>query len=244
MIRLEGLTKRFGAVTALDGLSLEIPDGCIFAFLGRNGAGKTTTIRILTGLLNPTRGTAAINGQDVIADHLSLQRTVGYVPDQPYIYERLTGREFLWFVGGLYSIDPDARRKVGNELLAKFGLTEAADRLIDTYSRGMRQRLAFCAALLIDPPVLICDEPWNGLDPHNVRFVKDLLTEKRNRGHTIFLSTHTLSIAEEIGDLIGIIEAGKLLHLGTVEETLALQEAGNLEQVFLALTPSTLAYEP
>ncbi len=242
MIRLENLTKHYGAVHALDGLSLEVPAGCIFAFLGPNGAGKTTTIRILTGLTAPSSGGAFIDGHDTIHDHLALKRVVGYVPDHPYIYERLTGREFLWFVGGLYGIPEPERDAACQAMLEQFGLGDGADRLVETYSHGMRQRLAFCSALLIDPPVLICDEPWLGLDPHNVRLVKDLLGAKTARGHTIFLSTHSLAIAEEIADVIGILDAGRLLHMGTVTETLALRQAGTLEELFLAVTgPAALA---
>lgn len=236
MIVLDQLTKQYGPVRALDAVSLEVPAGCIFAFLGCNGAGKTTAIRILTGLLRPTSGVARIDGHDTIHDHLALKRMVGYVPDHPYIYDRLTAEEFLWFVGGLYGLAEDGRETAGRTMLDRFGLTGAAGRLVHTYSHGMRQRLAFCAALLIDPPVLICDEPWLGLDPHNVRMVKDLLIEKTKRGHTIFLSTHSLAIAEEIADLIGILDHGKILHVGTVEETLALQEQGTLEDLFLSLT--------
>lgn len=242
MIHLDALTKRYGPVHALDAVTLTVPPGCIFAFLGPNGAGKTTTIRILTGLTAPTSGAARIDGHDTITDHLALKRVVGYVPDHPYIYERLTGREFLWFVGGLYAIPENRRETTCREMLDRFGLTGAADRLVGTYSHGMSQRLAFCAALLIDPPVLICDEPWLGLDPHNVRLVKDLLTEKTARGHTIFLSTHSLAIAEEIADLIGILNDGRLRHVGTVAETLALRQVGSLEEVFLAVTgPETPA---
>jgi len=244
MILFDALTKQYGPIRAVDGLTLEVPAGCIFAFLGKNGAGKTTTIRILTGLLAPTSGSARIHGHDTIRDHRQLKRIVGCVPDHPYIYERLTGREFLWFVGGLYDLGEDDRDRQARDILTRFGLTGAADRLVDTYSHGMKQRLAFCAALLIDPPVLICDEPWLGLDPHNVRLVKDLLKQKTARGHTIFLSTHSLAIAEEIADLIGILEKGRLLHVGTVPETLALQESGNLESLFLALTRPDTADEP
>ncbi len=238
MIVLDGLTKRYGDVLALDDVSLEVPDGCIFAFLGKNGSGKTTTIRILTGLMAPTAGSATINGEHVTNDHVSLKQVVGYVPDQPYLYEDLTGAEYLWFIGGLYDLPREALDAQCADLLRRFGLRDAADRLTRTYSRGMRQRLAFCGALLIDPPVLILDEPWAGLDPHNVRMVKDLLLEKKARGDTIFLSTHTLAIAQEIGDVIGVLEAGRLLHVGSVAETLALQESGNLEDVFLELTPA------
>ena len=243
MIRLDNLTKRFGNTLALDQVSLEVPAGCIFVFLGKNGAGKTTAIRILTGLLAPTSGAARIQGHDTIREHHALKRVVGFVPDQPYIYERLTGREFLWFVGGLYGIPPAARTQECDQMLGRFGLQSAADRLVETYSMGMRQRLAFCAALIPDPPVLICDEPWAGLDPHNVRLVKDLLRAKTDRGQTVFLSTHSLAIAEEIADLIGILDEGRLLHAGTVTETLALRDAGSLEELFLALTQPDFVHE-
>lgn len=244
MIVLDSVTKRYGDFLALDALSFQVPAGCIFAFLGKNGAGKTTTIRILTGLMAPTSGAARIQGHNTITEHRALKRVVGFVPDHPYIYERLTGREFLWFVGGLYGLPEEQRAVDVRAMLGQFGLHAAADRLVETYSHGMKQRLAFCAALLFDPPVLIADEPWAGLDPHNVRLVKDLLREKTRRGHTVFLSTHSLAIAEEIADLIGIIDAGKLLHIGTVPETLALRDAGTLEELFLALTRPDTADVP
>jgi len=238
MIETERLTKHFGEKMAVSPLDLKIPEGTFFCFLGPNGAGKTTTIKMLTGLLRPSSGVARVGGIDIQQDPVAAKRLLGYVPDHPFLYDKLTGREFMRFVAGLYQL-PDAYYQAHCEsLLEMFEIDRVGDQLIEDYSHGMRQKLSFASCFLHDPKIVIVDEPWVGLDPKNIRFVKDFLKQKtREEGLTVFMSTHTLSIAEEIADLIGIINHGKLLQLGTVNEIKALHEnPGSLEEVFLTLT--------
>jgi len=236
MIRTMGLTKRFGTTAAVDDLNIEVRQGEFFSFLGPNGAGKTTTIRMLVGLLKPTRGRALIGGFDIGRDHIAAKRLIGYIPDHPYLYEKLTGREFLAFVAGLYGIrDREARMKA-DRLMDLFGIAETAHDLIEDYSHGMRQKLSFCAAFIHDPQVVIVDEPWVGLDPRSIRFIKDYLRTRTRDGLTVFMSTHTLAIAEEISDRICIIDGGRLVTVGTVDAVMASRAAGSLEDVFLAIT--------
>ncbi|MBI2435207.1 MAG: ABC transporter ATP-binding protein [Candidatus Hydrogenedentes bacterium] len=238
MIYTKNLTKHFGKKLAVSDLNLDVPQGTFFCFLGPNGAGKTTTIKMLTGLLHPSAGTALLGGCDIQRQPVEAKRLLGYVPDHPFLYDKLTGREFMRFVAGLYQIpEADFRQDCGT-LLELFELGKVADQLIEDYSHGMRQKLSFASCFLHRPRIVIVDEPWVGLDPKNIRFVKDFLKQKtRSEGLTVFMSTHTLSIAEEIADLIGIIHGGKLLSLGTVAQIKALhQRPGSLEDVFLALT--------
>lgn len=237
MIQTENLTKRFGSTSAVANLDLRIPEGEFFCFLGPNGAGKTTTIKMLTGLLHPTEGRALLGGFDIQKDPVEAKRIIGYIPDSPFLYEKLTGRELMRFVAGLYNL-PDGRvTNFGEELLDMFGIRSVGDQLIEDYSHGMRQKLSFASCFLHDPKIIIVDEPWVGLDPKNIRFVKDYLKARTREGLTVFMSTHTLSIAEEIADRIGIIHNGKLLHIGTVPEIKALADhPGSLEDIFLELT--------
>lgn len=237
-IRIEGLIKRFGEKVAVNDIHLTIPFGEFFCCLGPNGAGKTTTIKMLTGLLRPTGGTARLGEHDIVADPVAAKRLLGYVPDTPFLYEKLTGREFMRFVAGLYQMPPDDFEPHSEELLRLFNIGQVADQLIEDYSHGMRQKLSFAACFLHRPKIVIVDEPWVGLDPKSIRFVKDFLKEKtRTEGVAVFMSTHTLAIAEEIADRIGIIHQGKLLHVGRVPEILAMaQRPGSLEDVFLQLT--------
>jgi ABC-2 type transport system ATP-binding protein len=238
MIKIEDLTKNYGDLTALDSLSLDIPEGEFFAFLGPNAAGKTTTIKLLTGLLRPTRGTAYICGHNIQRDYLRAKSVISYIPDFPFLYDKLTGREFLDFVVQLYPehMGPE-QDLLRDELLHQFGLEAQQHHLIENYSHGMRQKVVFAAALLHGPRVMIIDEPMVGLDPHSVRVVKDILKKRSKEGVTIFFSTHTLSVAEELADRIGIIDRGRLIAMGTVSE---LSESagirGKLEDVFLRLT--------
>jgi ABC-2 type transport system ATP-binding protein len=237
MIRIEGLGKRFGGTVAVDNLSLAIAPGEFFCFLGPNGAGKTTTIKVMTGLLRPTTGRAAIGGHDVVAEPEAAKRLLGYVPDQPVLYERLTARELLALVAGLWEMrtaDLPARIAAA---LSTFELAAVADQLVGALSHGMRQKLSFAAAFLHEPSVLVVDEPWVGLDPRSIHRVKRHLKDATRRGLTVFMSTHTLAIAEEVADRIGIIHQGRLLALGTVAEIKALaSRPGSLEEVFLELT--------
>lgn len=237
-IQTTGLAKHFGPKIAVHPLNLSIPEGTFFCFLGPNGAGKTTTIKMLTGLLQPSEGTAILGGIDIQKDPVGAKRLLGYVPDHPFLYDKLTGREFMRFVAGLYQVKEDYYREHCELLLKMFEIEHVADQLIEDYSHGMRQKLSFASCFLHHPKIVIVDEPWVGLDPKNIRFVKDFLKKKtREEGLTVFMSTHTLSIAEEVADLIGIINQGKLLKLGTVPEIKAAHKnPGSLEDLFLEVT--------
>ncbi|MEM8995221.1 MAG: ABC transporter ATP-binding protein [Acidobacteriota bacterium] len=238
MIETRALQKRFGTKLAVEGLDLRVGEGEFFCFLGPNGAGKTTTIKMLTGLIRPTSGQAFIGGIDVQRDPVAAKQLIGYIPDHPFLYDKLTGREFMRFVAGLYQIGDERYRQLAPELLETFELTHVADQLTDRMSHGMRQKLSFASCFLHEPKVVVVDEPWVGLDPKNIRAVKSFLRRKADEdGLTIFMSTHTLSIAEELADRIGIIHRGRLMHEGTVDEIKALAASpGSLEDVFLELT--------
>lgn len=239
MIQTLALTKRFGPKTAVDTLNLEIAEGEFFCFLGPNGAGKTTTIKMLTGLMLPTSGTASIGGHDVLKEPVAAKQLLGYIPDHPFLYEKLTGREFMQFVAGLYRMPQEGLADRVEELLHIFEVQHVGDQLIENYSHGMRQKLSFASCFLHAPRVVIVDEPWVGLDPKNIRAVKTYLKRKtREEGLTVLMSTHTLSIAEEIADRIGIINQGKLLCVGSVSDIMRRDGAatGTLEDVFLELT--------
>ena len=237
MIELRNVSKRYGSKLAVDDLSLHIGAGELFAFLGPNGAGKTTTIKILCGLLFPSTGTARVGGFDVVTEGDKARELLSYVPDQPYLYEKLSGREFLHFIAELYGLPRNAAMKRIGEMIELFNLQEFIDDLTERYSHGMRQRTVFAAALVHQPKVLIVDEPTVGLDPRSIRLLKDLLRAEAGRGTTIFLSTHSLDIAQELADRIGIVDHGKLITCGTLD-TLRKQAAmdGSLEDVFLKLT--------
>lgn len=239
MIRAIGLTKRYGNVEAVRGLTLEVMPGEVFGFLGPNGAGKTTTIKMLVGMLAPTAGNAEICGVDVSKDPVQAKSLIGYVPDSPDVYEKLSAREFLRFVGDIRRIDPYKCEERISSLLSLFGLEERADDLLGSYSRGMRQRVCIAQALLGEPKVLFLDEPTVGLDPRSARMVKDVLRQFASGGGTVFLSTHILEIAERMCDRVGIIQQGKLIASGTMGE-LRQKAAGSkdasLEDLFLKLT--------
>ena len=237
MIKTRSLTKLYGAKRAVDALDLEIDEGEFFCFLGPNGAGKTTTIKMLTGLARPTSGQAEVAGFDVASNPLEAKQVLGYVPDHPYLYERLTGREMMRFVAGLYRLTEAELEERCDALLEVFEIHAVADQLVESFSHGMRQKLSFATCFLHDPKIVVVDEPWVGLDPKNIRAVKTYLREKTKEGLTVFMSTHSLSIAEEVADRVGIIHRGRLLHVGTVEEIKALAaQSGTLEDVFLELT--------
>jgi ABC-2 type transport system ATP-binding protein len=237
MIELDNVTKRYGAKTAVDRLSLRVEAGELFAFLGPNGAGKTTTIKLMCGLLFPTEGRVRIGGYDLQTDGDRARAMLSYVPDQPYLYEKLTGREFLQFTADMYGLPPEHGRQRLAEMIDLFSLHGFVDELTERYSHGMRQRTVFAAALLHEPRILIVDEPTVGLDPRSIRLLKDLLRREADRGVTVFLSTHSLDVAEELADRIGIVEQGRLISNGTLE-ALRRQAAldGSLEEVFLHLT--------
>ena len=236
-ILIEGLTKRYEDLVAVNDLNLSIPRGEFFAFLGPNGAGKTTTIKALTGLVRPTGGRTFVGGFDVQVDPEEAKRRIGYIPDHPYLYEKLSGRDFFRFVADLFSIPPDVRDARMEEYFGVFDLMRTADKLIENYSHGMRQKLVISTALMHDPEVVIVDEPMVGLDPQSARTMKRLFKQKAREGRTVFLSTHLLSVAEELADRIGIISRGRLIFLGTIDELRARQKSdAGLEELFLELT--------
>jgi ABC-2 type transport system ATP-binding protein len=237
MIELDQVSKAYGTKVAVEALTLSIASGELFAFLGPNGAGKTTTIKMMCGLLFPTAGTIRIGGFDMKTQGDQARKVISYVPDQPYLYEKLTGREFLRFIADMYGIPPKEGARRIDEVIDLFGLGDFVDDLSERFSHGMRQRTVFAAALLHQPRVLIVDEPTVGLDPRSVRLLKDLLRKETERGVTVFLSTHSLDIAEELAVRIGIVDHGKLIGCGTLA-TLRKQAAldGSLEEVFLKLT--------
>ena len=240
MIEFDHVTRTYGPKPAVKDLSLSIPRGELFALLGPNGAGKTTTIKMLVGLLRPSRGAVRICGYDLTKEARSAHLHTGYVPDEPTLYDKLTGREFLWFIADMFGMPRHmATQKIGREI-EHFELAEFADDLTESYSLGMKQRLVFAAALLHDPDVLVLDEPMVGLDPRSVRIVKDLLRTRTQEGMTVFMSTHTLAMAEEMADRVGIMVRGQLQFLGTIAELrdhMAL-ETTNLENLYLELTTS------
>ena len=245
MIELTGLTKRYGAFTAVDAIDLRVPKGELFGFLGPNGAGKTTTLRMIAGILRPTAGAVRIGGVDISADPIAAKTMLGFIPDRPFIYEKLTGAEFLRFVGGLYSQNGKDIEHRSRELLALFDLEQWRDELVESYSHGMRQKLIISSALVHKPDVLVVDEPMVGLDPKAARILKDLFREYVRRGHTIMMSTHTLEVAETMCDRIGIIQNGKIRALGTMDDLRSASAERNtgLEQIFLHLTGENAARE-
>ena len=238
MIRTERLTKTFGALVAVDRLDLAVPPGELFGFLGPNGAGKTTTIRMLTGLLRPSAGQASVAGHDVVSENLEVKAAIGYLAEAPFLYGKLTGREFLHFVGGLYRVPEAVRRSQIERLLELFDLQEKGDELIDAYSQGMRKKIGLCSLLVHSPKVLILDEPTNGLDPRSARLVKEILRGLCKKGTTVFMSTHILEIAENMCDRVGIINQGQLVAVGTMDELRAGAEEkdSSLEDIFLDVT--------
>lgn len=237
MIELDHLIKKFGELTAVNDVSLTITRGEFFGMLGPNAAGKTTTIKMLTGLIKPTSGRARICGFDIQQQPLEARKRLAYVPDFPFLYDKLTAWEFFRFTGQLFQVDPALIEKNARELVARFHLQKFADRALEGLSHGTRQRVAIVSALLHDPEVFIIDEPMVGLDPQHARVVKDVLKERSLAGMTVLVSTHQLSIAEEMADRIGIIDGGKLVAVGTREELRQKSHtAGHLEEVFLALT--------
>jgi len=233
MIEIHDLTKRYGDFTAVSGLSLHAAAGEIFGFLGPNGAGKTTTIRIIAGLSLPTSGTVLVNGIDVVAEPVRAKASMGYVPDRPYLYEKLTGRELLHFVADLYRKDWAACEPRAVELLRWFGLADWIDARIENLSHGMKQKLVLVSALVHDPAVLVIDEPMVGLDALAQRQVKQLFRRLADEGKTILLTTHTLSVADAVCDRIAIINRGRIVGSGTPAE---LKQESALEDVFLELT--------
>jgi len=238
MILLEGVTKRYGSFTAVHPLDLHVGRGELFGFLGPNGAGKTTTIRIVTGVLRPSAGSIRIAGVDLLNDPIGAKRHIGYIPDRPVLYEKLTGSEFLRFVSGLWGRDGEVTERRIDELLDLFDLTRWKNALVENYSHGMRQKLLISSALVHSPDLIVVDEPMVGLDPRAARLMKDMLREFVDRGGTVFLSTHTLEVAESLCDRIGILAGGRIRAVGTMDELRQASASGaaGLEEVFLKLT--------
>jgi ABC-2 type transport system ATP-binding protein len=245
MIELHDVSKRYGTTLAVDRLSLSLAPGELFAFLGPNGAGKTTTIKMITGLLFPTSGTVCVGGFDMQTEGDRARQLISYVPDQPYLYEKLTGREFLQFIADMYGMAADDARGRIEEVIDLFELYEFVDDLTERYSHGMRQRTVFASALLHRPRVLIVDEPTVGLDPRSVRLLKDLLRDESRGGTTVFLSTHSLDIAQELAHRIGIVDHGRLIGCGTLDALRHQADLhGTLEEVFLKLTDEEVPAPP
>jgi ABC-2 type transport system ATP-binding protein len=237
MIEIISLVKKFGDLTAVNDLSLTIPRGQFFAMLGPNAAGKTTTLKILAGLMKPTSGNARVCGFDMQTQPLEARRRIAYVPDFPFLYDKLTAWEFFRFTGQLFQM-PDAKIEANaNELISRFNLAEFVNRPLESLSHGTRQRVAIVSALLHEPEVFVIDEPMVGLDPQHARVVKDVFKERSQAGVTVLVSTHQLSVAEEMADRIGIIHGGKLVAVGNRDELRKQSgNSGQLEEIFLSLT--------
>jgi ABC-2 type transport system ATP-binding protein len=238
LIEAKGISKKFGSFVAVENLNLEIKKGEIFGFLGMNGAGKTTSIRMLVGILVPDSGSIKICGFDLATEAIKAKANCGYVPDRPYLYPKLTGLEFLYFVADLYKVPSKLAAQRATELLNHYRLSNYADQLIEGYSHGMKQRLALSAALIHDPKLLIVDEPMVGLDPHGAKLLKESFKKYAAEGKTIFLSTHSLNVAEELCDRVGIMHQGKLVSVSTLAELRSQRQSHdkNLEQIFLDIT--------
>jgi ABC-2 type transport system ATP-binding protein len=243
MIRLTDLTKRYGGFTAVDAINLDVPKGELFGFLGPNGAGKTTTLRMIAGILRPTGGRVEIGGVDIVNAPITAKTKLGFIPDRPFIYEKLTGAEFLRFVAGLYGQEGPRVEHRARELLALFDLEDWRDELVESYSHGMRQKLIISSAFVHRPEVIVVDEPMVGLDPKAARILKDLFREYTRRGNTIMMSTHTLEVAEALCERIAIIQGGRIRACGTMDELRHSAEEGaqGLEHIFLRLTGESAA---
>jgi ABC-2 type transport system ATP-binding protein len=238
MIAIHDLVKQYGHFTAVDGVSLDVQPGEIHGFLGPNGAGKTTTLRMIAGLLKPTSGRIVVNGHDVATDAESAKASLGFIPDRPFIYEKLTAGEFLRFHGGLYGLEDDGIAGRVREMLELFELARWEDELVESFSHGMKQRVVMCAAFLHRPSAVVVDEPMVGLDPRGARLIKDVFRTMSARGVGILMSTHTLEVAQEMCDRISIILKGRIIATGTVAEIRAMGDLNDdhLTSVFLKLT--------
>ena len=238
MLELINLTKKFGSFTAVNNLNLKVEAGDFYGFLGQNGAGKTTTIKMISGLYTATSGKISINGHDTVKEPIKAKSVIGYIPDQPFIYDKLTGREFLFFCGGLYSIDKSKLKIKIDETIDKLKIGDWVDKRTEEYSQGMKQRITIASALLHDPKLLLVDEPMMGLDPQSAVIVKNILTEITQNGAAVFMSTHSLNVAEEICTRIGIIKDGSIIFSDTKDalETIKGSDHQDLESLFLHLT--------
>jgi len=245
MIEVQHLTKRYGPVTAVDDITFRVEKGEILGFLGPNGAGKTTTMRMIAGILAPTSGTIQVAGFDVVREPMQARQRMGFIPDRPFVYDKLTGTEFLRFVAGLYGqAGPEINRRI-DELLELFELTSWKDELTESYSHGMRQKLIIASALVHRPKVIVVDEPMVGLDPKSARLLKEIFRHFVDHGGTVLMSTHTLEIVEEMCDRVGIIRQGELVACGTIDDLRRSASDANagLEDLFLRLTGGHVAHD-
>jgi len=238
MLQIKNIVKKFGSFSAVNGINVYINQGELYGFLGPNGAGKTTTIKMIAGIYAPTSGSILINGNDISKNPVKAKLQIGYVPDQPYLYEKLTGREFLYFSGGLYNLDKKTIQNRIDELVDILNIESWLDKRTEEYSQGMRQRITIASALLHNPKLIVLDEPMVGLDPQSAVLVKKILNKKVTEGASVFVSTHSLSFAEEICSRIGIIKAGTMIYEDKREaiETIKTNLNSNFEEVFLELT--------
>jgi len=245
MIAIRSLTKVYTNLRAVDNVNLEIKEGELFSLLGPNGAGKTTLLKMIVGLLYPTSGDVIIDGKSITKEPVSSKKLLGFIPDRPFVYEKLTGLEYLIFVANMYNLDGDNIEKRARELLELFSLTNFANEMIEGYSHGMKQRLVFASAMIHEPKYLIVDEPMVGLDPRGITLLKAIFRSMKKKGKTILMSTHDLYIAEQLSDRIGIINEGRLIALGTAQQLReqAGIKGGNLESIFLKLTHEDLIEE-
>ena len=238
MLKITNLTKSFGSFTAVDNISLTVDSGDLYGFLGPNGAGKTTTIKIITGLYSQTSGTVEVNGINIQKDHRSAKKIIGYIPDQPFLYEKLTGKEFLYFSGGLYEIPKQKLTDKITEVIELLNIGDWVDKRTEEYSQGMRQRITIASALLHEPKVIIVDEPMVGLDPQSAHIIKKLFKSLSENGTAIFMSTHSLNVVEEICNKVAIINKGKIIFNDDISKLYNLQKDmdRNFERIFIQLT--------
>lgn len=238
MLEIKNLTKSFGSFLAVDNISLSINSGDLYGFLGPNGAGKTTTIKIITGLYSPTSGSVEVDGIDITKNHIEVKKRIGYIPDQPFLYERLTGKEFLYFSGGLYKIPKNKLKDKIEELIDRLNIEEWINKRTEEYSQGMRQRITIASALLHEPKLLIVDEPMIGLDPQSAHIIKQLFKELTGNGTVIFMSTHSLNVVEEICNKVAIIHKGKIIFNDNIDQLYEIRKDmdRNIEQIFIQLT--------
>ena len=240
MVRFQDVSKAYAKsnVLAVSDLTMDLNEGEIFGFLGPNGAGKTTTIKMMVGILPFEQGTIEVNGHDVVRDAFAAKREIGYITDSGVLYEKMTGREFVNFMADIYGVSAEDRKARADKLLADFNLTSAFDSQIGSYSHGMKQKIAIIGALVHDPKVLVLDEPMVGLDPQSVRELKDIMRAHADAGNVVFFSTHVLDVAEKICDRIGIINKGKLIMTGSLDEIRAAKGESSLEDIFLSVAGS------
>ncbi len=238
MLKIKDLTKKFGNFTAVNKINITVKQGDLFGFLGPNGAGKTTTIKTMVGLYSPTAGSIVINGIDVVEHHLEAKKIIGYIPDQPFLYDKLTGHEFLLFCGGLFEIDRKKLHAKIDELVEKLKIKEWLNKRSEEYSQGMRQRITIASSLLHEPDLIVVDEPMVGLDPQSAHIIKNVFKEEAAKGKIIFMSTHSLNVVEEICSRVAIINNGNIIFDNSIEELerLKAEHDKNLEQLFIQLT--------